>query len=65
MIACGVDGAGTASEIALALKNGKKVILLGADEVTVDFFQKLGKDQVMTASTPQDAVALIINNHLC
>src|SRR5215213_3878227 len=32
VIACGVDGAGTASEVSLAIKSGKPVILLAASE---------------------------------
>src|SRR5262245_26442491 len=34
VIACGNGGPGTASEVALALKAGRPVILLGADELT-------------------------------
>ena len=42
VIACGVDGAGTASEVALALKNGKPVILIGANEEARRFFRGIG-----------------------
>ncbi len=59
VVACGVEGPGTASEVALALKNGKTVILLGADEVAQQFFQRLGGDRVLTAATPAEAVGLI------
>jgi uncharacterized protein (TIGR00725 family) len=59
VVACGVEGPGTASEVALALKNGKTVILLGADEVARQFFRKLGGDRVLTAATPADAVGVI------
>jgi len=65
LVACGVDGPGTASEIALALKNGKKVILLGVDAAGVEFFQRLDKRDVLTASSPQDAINLIKSNKLC
>ncbi|GET43805.1 TIGR00725 family protein [Microseira wollei] len=53
VIACGM-GAGTASEIALAIKGNKPVILLNCDEKSKDFFMSL-KD-VAIASTPQAAI---------
>lgn len=59
VVACGVDGAGTASEVALALKNGTPVILLAADETSLAFFRRLGGEKVETAATPQEAVELI------
>jgi uncharacterized protein (TIGR00725 family) len=55
VIACGL-GAGTAAEIALALKAGKHVILLGNSLGAQRFFAGLGRVQV--ASTPGAAVAL-------
>ncbi|MDM0118122.1 hypothetical protein QTI66_39330 [Variovorax sp. J22R133] len=65
VIACGVDGAGTASEVALALKNKKKVILLGTNKATNDFFQKLDGKNVITAQTPEAAVQTIKDENLC
>jgi hypothetical protein len=62
MVACGVDGPGTVSEIALAIKNGKKVILLGADDSSVAFFKRLGASNILTASAPQEAINIIKNN---
>jgi SLOG-like protein len=59
VVACGVDSPGTASEVALALKNGKLVILLAAEETSLAFFRHIGEGKVMTAATPQEAVALI------
>jgi uncharacterized protein (TIGR00725 family) len=59
VVACGVEGPGTASEVALALKNGKTVILLGADEVAQQFFRRLGGAKVLTAATPAEAVGFI------
>ncbi|NEQ22960.1 MAG: TIGR00725 family protein [Microcoleus sp. SIO2G3] len=41
VIACGM-GAGTASEIALALKENKPVLLLAASAASVAFFRQLG-----------------------
>ena len=59
VVACGVDGPGTASEVALALKNGKPVILLAAEETAVAFFRRIGKGKILKAATPQEAVELI------
>lgn len=59
IIGCGM-GAGTASEVALALKSDKFVILLNNDEVSQRFFRSLAKNaQLEYANSPQQAVALI------
>jgi uncharacterized protein (TIGR00725 family) len=42
VIACGEGGAGTASEIALALKSKKPVVLLNTSQESVIFFSKIG-----------------------
>ncbi len=60
VFACGM-GAGTASEIALALKAGKKVILLCGNEESNAFFQSLGKDSVLIARRPDEAIAIAKN----
>jgi len=62
VIACGM-GPGTASEIALALKVGKRVILLDSGPTGQAFFQGLAPhpQQVFIASTPTDAVAIAWN----
>lgn len=57
VIACGLGGPGTASEIALALKAGKPVILLGADELARSFYRRLGGDRLIIAETPEETVA--------
>ncbi len=59
VVACGRGGTGTTSEIALALKAGKAVILLGADPDACSFFQKLGKDQIYIAKSPPEAIEII------
>ena len=59
VVAIGQGGAGTASEIALALKAGKKVILLGAPPLAKSYFQDLGKNQILLAESPAEAIALI------
>src|SRR5688572_16879753 len=58
VIACGVDGAGTASEVALALKNGKNVILLGVNEDARRFFTGIDGDRVHLAETAEDAAKI-------
>lgn len=55
VIACGM-GVGTASEVALALKNGKKVILLTSDGESQLFFTNLSRNQVFLANTPDAAI---------
>lgn len=57
IIACGM-GAGTASEISLALKSKKHVVLLNSSAEAVNFFQNLAPDLVSVASSPEDAIAL-------
>ena len=58
VIACGDGGPGTASEITLALKAGKPVILLGADELSRAFFARLARDRLFFAASAEEAVAL-------
>ena len=58
VVACGM-GAGTASEVALALKAKKNVILLNTGEESKLFFQSLSKDHIFVANSPQDAIHLI------
>ena len=59
VIACGKGGTGTTSEIALALKAGKTVILLGADPDACSFFRKLGRDHVYVAKSPSEAIEMV------
>jgi len=58
VVACGM-GMGTASEVALALKNGKPVILLNSSDTAREFFQSLNRQQVFPTDTVKDAIALI------
>jgi len=60
VIACGM-GAGTASEIALAIKSNKPVILLKNDLNSNDFFQKLAPKNIDIAQSVNDAIALTQN----
>ena len=48
--------AGTASEVALALKSRKKVILLNQDEITIRFFKNLGSYNVLVSKTVEETI---------
>ena len=52
-------GLGTASEVALALKNRKPVILLQPTELTYQFFASLTDELLFKADTAEKAIALI------
>lgn len=58
VIACGM-GAGTASEIALALKGGKPVVLLSDHPESQQFFTSLSPETVFLATTPADAIDFV------
>ena len=58
VVVCGM-GAGTASELALALKEGKQVILLNASRISRTFWQDLAPSQVHIAETVDEAVERI------
>jgi uncharacterized protein (TIGR00725 family) len=53
--------AGTASEVALALKSRKKVILLNQDEITIRFFKNLGSYNVIVTKTVDETIGTIKN----
>jgi uncharacterized protein (TIGR00725 family) len=57
IVACGVEGPGTTSEVALAIKAGKPVILLGASPAAQAFFGSIGG--WLAAADPEEAVRLI------
>lgn len=56
VIACGM-GAGTASEIALALKANKQVILLTDDVESKVFFQKISPNNIYVVDEVEEAIA--------
>lgn len=58
VVACGM-GAGTASEIALAIKAGKPVVLLRGTAESDAFWRQLAPEQVEVAGDVEDAVRLI------
>lgn len=51
--------AGTASEVALAIKANKKIILLHQDEITIRFFKNLGSYRIMVANTVMETMQII------
>lgn len=55
VVACGM-GAGTASEIALALKAGKPVILLHLSRAGQEFFAQLAPEKAIAIDTPAAAI---------
>ena len=58
VIACGM-GLGTASEVALALKNHKPVILLNQSHLTKQFFTSLTTENLFSVSTVEEAIATV------
>ncbi len=56
IIACGMN-AGTASEVALAIKGRRPLILLGQDHSTVSFFRRLDEGIRLAADAPE-AIAI-------
>lgn len=58
VIACGM-GTGTASEVALALKGNKKVVLLSDNQESQLFFKSLAAENLLIAKTPSDAVEIV------
>jgi uncharacterized protein (TIGR00725 family) len=64
VVACGMSR-GTASEIALALKSDREVVLINNPVSSVNFFKSLGSEKVFTADTPEDAINIIRNILSC
>ena len=58
VVACGM-GLGTASEVALALKNRKPVILLNQTKLTQQFFASLTTENLFYARTVEQAISQI------
>jgi hypothetical protein len=58
VIACGM-GAGTASEVSLALKGNKKVILLTDNQESQRFFKSLSADNLFVAKTPVSVIEIV------
>ena len=58
VIACGVEGAGTASEVSLAIKNGKHVVLVDVCDEAKQFFTRIGGGRVHPADTVLQAMEI-------
>jgi len=50
---------GTAAEVALAIKNDRRTILLCQDDLTIEFFKKIGEYKIQHVRTVPDAIGLI------
>ena len=57
-VVCGMN-AGTASEVALAIRAKKPVLLLRADEITAKFFRSLDADSVRVAMSAGEAIEML------
>jgi uncharacterized protein (TIGR00725 family) len=60
IVACGVEGAGTASEVSLALKAGVPVVLLRPHKNARALFRALGPSLVHEARTPDAAIRVLM-----
>jgi hypothetical protein len=60
VIACGIEGPGTTSEIALALKNNKRVIVIGATEAARTFFEEVAGGKLIHVKTPEEAIQALL-----
>jgi len=58
LVVCGMN-AGTASEVSLAVRAKKPVILLRSDETTAKFFRGLDADAVRVAMSAGEAIELL------
>jgi uncharacterized protein (TIGR00725 family) len=50
--------AGTASEVALAIKSNKRIILLNQDEITIRFFKNIGTYRVVVAKDVEETIRM-------
>jgi uncharacterized protein (TIGR00725 family) len=59
IVACGAGGAGTASEIALALKSDKFVVLFNGSKESRAFFKRIGGQLVVEADSVPKTIEVI------
>jgi uncharacterized protein (TIGR00725 family) len=65
VVACGVEGPGTTSEVALALAARRPTVLLGVSPNAVAFFRTLARGASLHAvATPEAAIAVIEHEFL-
>ncbi len=58
IFACGVEGPGTASEVALAIKNGRPVVLVAPSEAARQFFMELDPPYLRIVPSGEAAAAV-------
>ena len=58
IVVCGIS-AGTSSEISLAIKPKKKIILVGLDECSNNFYKNLAPSQVFIAKDYSEAIKIL------
>lgn len=58
VFACGVEGPGTASEVALAIKNGRPVVLVAPSEAARRFFSELSGAKIRVVPSADEAAAV-------
>ena len=63
IIACGIS-AGTSSEISLAIKPKKKIILIGLDNESNRFYQNLAPNQVCIVDSYKEAIDILVKSNL-
>ncbi|MGH7508514.1 MAG: cytochrome [Gemmatimonadales bacterium] len=64
VVACGVEGAGTASEVALALKLGRPTVLLAAAPAASAFFRTIASRGMLHEVQAPESVIEFIEQHL-
>ena len=58
IVACGIS-AGTSSEISLAIKSKKEIILVGLSEEVNNFYRNLAPNQVFIAKDYREAIKIL------
>jgi uncharacterized protein (TIGR00725 family) len=58
VMACGVDDPGTASEVSLAIKAGKPVIVVSVSAATRAFLAEIGGSCIRFVDTPAEAIEI-------
>jgi len=64
VVACGVEGPGTASEVALALRTGRPTVILSASPAASAFFSTIARGTALHEAATPEAVITIIEQKL-
>jgi uncharacterized protein (TIGR00725 family) len=64
VVACGVEGPGTASEVALALRTGRPTVILSASPAASAFFSTIARGSTLHEAPTPEAVITIIEQKL-